>query len=229
MKKILLIPALFLLSVLFLLSSCAEKAKPGADRENNNFFAEYRNIYRDYGRQPLDSTRLRLQAFLEEFPNDAKAWVFYGRVCYDLGQETDAQRAYERALNENPKYALAYTSLGSLAFRQAEISRADSLLERAIQLGDSSPGTLVNIGLIRSAKLGTAGLDSLANLSMQYNQSNYAESFAGAACLYHLADQPAKAASAADSAFKAGLSDTLALRKVLLGQTPAREYLLRLR
>jgi tetratricopeptide (TPR) repeat protein len=229
MKKNIILPLVFQLIVIFLLTSCGEKAKPGADRENNDFFAEYRNIYRDYGRQPLDSTRLRLQAFLEEFPNDAKAWVFYGRVCYDLGQETDAQRAYERALNENPKYALAYTSLGSLAFRQGDVLRADSLLGRAIQLGDSSPVTLVNIGLIRSDKLGSSGLDSLADLSMQYNTRRYPESFAGSACLYYLAVQQAKAASAADSAFRAGLTDTLALRKVLLGQTPAREYLLRLR
>lgn len=218
-----------LLLLLFLLNACSEKPKPGADRENNAFFARYRDIYRDYGHEPLDSTRLKLQSFLEEFPNDAKAWVFYGRVCYDLGQETDAQRAYERALNENPKYSLAFTSLGSLAYRQGDIPRADSLLSRAAQLGDSSPVTLVNLGLIRSAKLGESGLDSLADLAMQYNQGRHAESYAGAACLYYLAAQPVKAASAADSAFRAGLADTLSLRNVLIGQTPARDYLLRLR
>lgn len=224
MKKLLLI-----LPGLLLLAACAEEAKPGADKENNTFFAEYRSIYRSYGVQPLDSTRLRLKAFLEEFPNDPKAWVFYGKVCYDLGRPEEAERAYQTAITHNPKYSLAYSSLGALAYRSGKLAEADAFLSKAVQLGDSSPTTYINLGMLKNAQQKPEDVLTLAEASVKYNQSADALAWAGSACLFHLAGKSELARQYFDSAALGGKIDTGGLASVLKGELKAEEYLAKLR
>ena len=64
------------------------------------------------------------------------------------GQDSEAGREFNRALELNPKNSEAMTNLAILARKSGNIGQAKTLYLRALQLNQSSPQTHYNLAMI---------------------------------------------------------------------------------
>ncbi|MFN8278558.1 MAG: hypothetical protein U0T84_13850 [Chitinophagales bacterium] len=124
--------------LLFLLGSCKDPKKVKVDWESNRFYADYVKIYEGYGVKPLDSTKLALNDFLTAFPNDAKAWAFYGKVLLDQDSLEAARKAYERGYALDSLMPWNCSGLGVVASRTGDYSSAERWFTLGQKLGDST-------------------------------------------------------------------------------------------
>ena len=76
----------------------------------------------------VDSSRKAI----ETQPNSAQVHLMLGRSLHALGETEAASRAFDRALNLNPKLAVALFEKGSILADQAEWSQAADLFRRAV-------------------------------------------------------------------------------------------------
>lgn len=133
------------LLALLLCTACNNDAPQKSDKDHNPFVVGYKLIYRDYHRVPLDTTRARLNDFLSKYPNDAKSWVFLGRVCYDMNDTTEAENCYRKAIEHNKQFFEAYSSLGSLYNLQGKTDSAMKYFKLSLANNDSSSYTRINL------------------------------------------------------------------------------------
>lgn len=74
-----------------------------------------------------------LQKYLEKFPDDPRAWVGLGLGYEDKKQFQDAENAFQRALQADPKFAEAEYQIGVLKGVSGDSAAAISHYERAIE------------------------------------------------------------------------------------------------
>jgi tetratricopeptide (TPR) repeat protein len=77
--------------------------------------------------------------------------VLEGRVWQALGDLDAAERAYRRAVEQDPQDAAAWRRLGLLALSQEKRAAALQALERAVALDPQNPGALVDLGRVLAA------------------------------------------------------------------------------
>jgi tetratricopeptide (TPR) repeat protein len=132
--------------ILFCFCSCGPE-KP-TDVVANKYYSEYLKIYSEYGQIPLDSTENSIKSFLLNFPNDAKAWNFYGTISLRKGNVKKAKDAFAKSLFYDSKFANSFSQLGYLCLLESELDSAKYYLEKAIYLGDSSNSNFLNLAFL---------------------------------------------------------------------------------
>ncbi len=216
MKKILL-----LLLPLLTFFACNRKKDTHVDK-NYERYLEYKNIYTNYGKVPVDTTKAQLEDFLKHFPTNAPAWVFYGRLQYDLNQVPQALEAYRNAVESNPRYPEAYSSIGAIYNFTGSTDSAKWYLQKALDLKDSSAYTYATLaGLLLQEKNEQAA--ALADSALARADSN-AVVYAALSAAYAKTGNKQKAQELYLQAFNLGLRDTAGFRQVLDGQLKLEDY-----
>lgn len=83
---------------------------------------------------------------VQEAPNSAVAFYYYGVSLRESGKEQKAKAAFERCLQIEPSYAKAHTALGHQYYDIAEFLPASNEYEKAIEYGDESAETYFRLG-----------------------------------------------------------------------------------
>jgi len=87
-----------------------------------------------------------LEKYLEKFPEDPRAWVGVGVGYEDEKRFADAQKAFERALEVDPKFAEAEYQLGTLLSLSGNSAVAMEHFERAVQINPNHSQALGKLG-----------------------------------------------------------------------------------
>lgn len=88
-----------------------------------------------------DADRLKRAAKASSAPGDHKRaaqLVERGRRAYNKKDFASAEECFQDALTEDPRYALAYTYLGSTYYQQHRLSEATMMWSRAIEVDPHS-------------------------------------------------------------------------------------------
>jgi tetratricopeptide (TPR) repeat protein len=81
----------------------------------------------------------------EHYPQDTKAWVFFGDACYDLDHLNDAIDAYLQALRIDPKYVNAWYNLGITYYRSGNRAAALDVVQSLRTLDPGRADKLFNL------------------------------------------------------------------------------------
>ncbi len=215
---------LLLVAALALLTACNNGKNNEAknDKEYEKYL-EYKDIFNAYGTVPADTTRVKLEDFLQHFPENAPAWVFYARVMYDANNLPKSLQAYRNAIEKNPRYSAGYSGLGTLYRIMGQTDSAQYYLERAFTLKDSSAFTYVNLSAVYL-------LQNKNPLSLTYADTallkadSSAAIVSGVSFIYAKAGKPQTSDSLFRLALSMGLRDSAGFCKVLSGETKLEDY-----
>lgn len=89
-----------------------------------------------------------LEKYLEKFPDDPRAWVGLGLGYEDLKRFPDAEKAFQRALEADPKSADAEHQLGVLKELSGDSADAKSYYEKAVAIDPNHLTSLSRLGAI---------------------------------------------------------------------------------
>jgi len=120
----------------------AEQLEAKSDQPQDLFVAA--SIFLKNTRQ--DEAVPLLEKYLEKVPDDPRAWVGLGVGYEDEKRFPDAQKAFERALQADPKYADAEYQLGILISLNGNSAQAMEHFERAIQINPNHALALAKVG-----------------------------------------------------------------------------------
>lgn len=205
-----------ILFCIFSISSCKPKVKSGSDKKYE-LYSQYDEIFRTYGRVPLDSTEAKLNVLLAAFPEDARAWSFYARIMYDKGNYTQAIDAYRKTITYNPRFTMGYAGLGSLYNQLDQNDSALYYLEKAVELKDSSAYTFLNLSMLNlktnNKERALAFIDSTI-----FTGDSSAAVYAGLSFVQHKLGNKAESDLLLQIAKENGLTDTASFDDVLAGK-----------
>jgi tetratricopeptide (TPR) repeat protein len=100
-----------------------------------DFFDAYRNLagtYQSLGQ--LDKAVSQMEALVVFRPQDTQNWLFLGRLYRKTGDGQQAQRAFQRALKENPNLADAVVGIGNLSMDRQDYTSALDLFGQAVSM-----------------------------------------------------------------------------------------------
>jgi cytochrome c-type biogenesis protein CcmH/NrfG len=75
-----------------------------------------------------------LESATEIYPEFAEAWQFLGEAFLSVGKESQAQDAFQRAIDADPIYLPPYGVLAELKLRANEVEEAAQLSSKALEL-----------------------------------------------------------------------------------------------
>ena len=87
-----------------------------------------------------------LEKYLEKNPNDPRAWVGLGMGYEDMKRFDDAQKAFQRAIKEDPKFADAEYQLGVLISLSGNSAAALEHFQNAVQINPNHAPSLERLG-----------------------------------------------------------------------------------
>ncbi len=213
----------FSLFLLLVLGSCQNESKPSTDPIDNSYFRIYNQIYTGWGKIPLDSTQQKLEAYLQEFPENADAQMLAGNVAYALKQDQKAINYYRNAINYYPSSAIYYSALGSVFSSLNQIDSAEKYLQKAISLNDSSAYTFLNASLLYLKK--NEREKSLAFADSAYAAVNCSAIIcSGLSFVFKEWNEEARSREFYTRAVGLGLKDTLALKQLLAGEIAPEDF-----
>lgn len=100
--------------------------------------------------------RKRYMAAIEAFrqgPQDSPViWNKIGIAYHHLFNTAEAKKAYQRALQLNPRYSEAINNLGTVYYSEKEFPRAEKLYKRALKLSPKSGSIYRNLGTVYFAE-----------------------------------------------------------------------------
>lgn len=213
-----------LFAFLLAFSSCHNN-KPDEAKNDKEYekYLEYKDIFNSYRKVPLDTTRIKLEDFLQHFPENVQARVFYARVLYDLNRGNDAMAQYRRAINDNARYPEAYSGLGALYRINGQTDSAAFYLEKAITLKDSSALTYLNLSAVYFMQNKTQQCIAYADTALQKADSSVVI-YSGLSLLYHKLGKEEGSRKFFAQALAVGLKDSAAFEMVLAGTLKPEEY-----
>ena len=109
----------------------------------------------------------------ETQPNSAQAHLMLGRSLHALGETEAASREFDRALDLNPKLAVALFEKGSILADQAEWSQAADLFRRAVAASPDYPLAHLALGdmLLRAGEFENSASELRSVLRLDPNNS----------------------------------------------------------
>jgi tetratricopeptide (TPR) repeat protein len=122
----------------------AEQLAAKSDEPQDLYVAA--GVFLRTGRQ-ADAVPL-LEKYLAKMPDDARAWTGLGVAYAELKRSDDAQKAFERALQADPKFFDAEYQLGLLAGLNGSAADATKHFERVVEINPNHAPSLEKLGNI---------------------------------------------------------------------------------
>ncbi|TKJ37857.1 MAG: hypothetical protein CEE38_07265 [Planctomycetes bacterium B3_Pla] len=124
------------------------------------------------------------QQLLRDFPGNDVILAFVGSVYRQHGNNTEAVKLLNKALELNPNRPDVYNALGSIAFAKGSYEEAITYLNRALKIDTRQPGLRSSIAFSLMA-LGryTEAIEQLDNNVQIFPKSVYSHFLLGQACL----------------------------------------------
>lgn len=97
-------------------------------------------------RRHRKESRQQFRSALKKFPKFAQVYNLLGNSYRGEGRNLKAKEAYEKAVEYNPLYAMAWSSLGQIQLQKHDYDSALSSLLRANELGKDFYATLLGLG-----------------------------------------------------------------------------------
>lgn len=108
------------------------------------------------------TVRKAYERFLEHYPNFAQAHLTYGSFLSQLEQDNAAQAQWEKALQLDPKLAVAYNNLAGIYTERGDTRKASEFFNKAIQISPTDGSFYHNFGdsvyVLRKAIMAQEGL-----------------------------------------------------------------------
>ena len=127
---------------------CKNERAPSTDPIENRYYSVYHQIYAQRDKISLDSTQQKLDAYLQEFPENSDAQMLAGNVAYSLKKDEKAINYYRNAISYQPNKAIYYSALGTVFTALGKVDSTEKYLTKAISLNDSSAYTFLNASLL---------------------------------------------------------------------------------
>lgn len=211
------------LCLIAMVVGCKSKpAKPKPDKVRQQYQKYYR-IFKDYRTVPLDSTIGQIDSFLLVFPEDARAWAFYGRLMYDADSAQKSIAAYKNAIRFNPRFSEGYAGVGSVYHVLNQADSAEYYLQKAVDLKDSSAYTFLNLSMLCQLTGKNEKCNEYADKAFMYGDSSAAVC-TGLSYVYNQQKNKDRSEQMYARAVQLGLTDTLGFKEVLEGKTPIQTF-----
>ena len=101
----------------------------------------------------MDGRISELEKFLEQHPEDAKAWARLGHMFFDTNQFQKAIQAYEKSLALAPENPGVITDLGVMYRRSGQPEKAIQAFDRAVAVSPGFETALFNKGVVLMADI----------------------------------------------------------------------------
>lgn len=101
----------------------------------------------------MDARIPELENFLEQNPEDAKAWARLGHLFFDTSQFQKAIQAYEKSLALAPENPGVITDMGVMYRRSGQPEKAIQAFDRAVAVSPGFETALFNKGVVLMADL----------------------------------------------------------------------------
>lgn len=111
------------------------------------------HIYEKAGNIPIAYNLFKLAKDLA--PAEGSNWLNYGRCAEDLWKESDAERAYNRAIsitNRDSTKVMCYGNLAALHIDHGRYTKAREYVEKALRLDQTSRTVVSNLGFCQLAE-----------------------------------------------------------------------------
>ncbi|HLP18908.1 MAG TPA: hypothetical protein VK174_01330 [Chitinophagales bacterium] len=205
---------------------CRQKTdSPSTDPAQNPYYQLYNQIYINRGQVPADTTKIKLQQYLKQFPENADAWMLAGNEAYVQADFNLAIINYRYAIARQPGQSLYYSALGAVYNVQNEVDSAKKYLLKAISLGDTSAYTYLNTALlyikVNDKAKSLAWADSTA---ARMTQTPSPVLSGGISFIYSKWGEEENSEKWFEKAVQLGLKDTFAFRQVLSGNKQLEVY-----
>jgi tetratricopeptide (TPR) repeat protein len=162
----------------------------GAGNSSRFLTAQERMNKKDY----VEAVKL-LDQIVTIDPKDFEAWTELGTAHFQLGQMTDAEKGYLRALQERSSFFPAVLNMGKLNLVQKKYDDAVEVLTRAVQLHPDSADANFFLGeACLQIKKGSKAV-SFLNEAIRLDPVGKAEAHLRLAALYNAAGMKQKAAA----------------------------------
>jgi len=114
-------------------------------------------------RDSRQKVRKAYERFIARYPNYAEAHLTFGSFLSEIEDEAGAQAQWEKALQIDPKMAVAYNNLAGIHTERGDFKRASEYFSRAIALNPSDGSFYHNFGdstyVLRKAVMAQDGLN----------------------------------------------------------------------
>jgi tetratricopeptide (TPR) repeat protein len=111
------------------------------------------HIYEKAGNVPVAYNLFKLARDMQ--PGESSNWLNFGRCAEDLWRETEAERAYNRAIsitNRDTTKTMCYGNLAALHIDHGRYEKAEDYVRRALKLNPESKAALSNLGFCQLAQ-----------------------------------------------------------------------------
>jgi len=98
--------------------------------------------------QRLAPVKQAYEAFLQRHPKHARAQLAFGSFLNDLGEEQEARKRWEKALELDPSNPAAYNNLANSYGQNGPVSKAFDLYAKAIELNPRQAIYYHNLGSV---------------------------------------------------------------------------------
>ncbi|MBL0310007.1 MAG: hypothetical protein IPP77_10095 [Bacteroidetes bacterium] len=212
-----------LLLICFGFNNCQNNTGPSKDPEENRFYSGYRNIYRSYGKVPLDSTKNQLNEYLHEFPESADGWGFLGSIQF-LEKDYDASRlSYHKAIKLNRWKSSFYSSLGTTYSALGMIDSSKTYFMNALALQDSTAENYFNLALLYSKEGDTRNSQLYADSAL-LKKDIPISNLLGLSLVYSKNGNAPISKELIERTIQMGFTDTLEFSKVLKEEMKLEEF-----
>jgi cytochrome c-type biogenesis protein CcmH/NrfG len=111
----------------------------------------------------FDTNARMYSSIVQQNTTDTTAWISLGNTYYDWGvfliqkkknsmealkKFAEAEKAYRRALELDPKNVNVLTDLGAILYYQGKLDEAKQMFDSALNLDPKNPAALFNAGLV---------------------------------------------------------------------------------
>lgn len=107
-----------------------------------------RNISKVYQQGDYKTAITKLKVYLESKPNDASGWTILGNSYESLNDDKNAEAAYNKALQINPKRFEALTGMGILQRKKKNYDAALSYYKKALAINPNYAHAYTSMAVI---------------------------------------------------------------------------------
>ena len=216
--------AYFLLFLMILSAlGCQNNSSISTDPQQNRYYRIYNEIYNDWSKIPIDSTRQQLDTYLREFPENADAQMMAGNVAFSLAEDEKAIDYYRNAISIQTNRSIFYSALGNIYCIQNRIDSAEKYLTKAFAMHDSSAYTYMIASMLYLKKNEKERCLALADSAFKRGNSMPAIC-SGLSFIFFRLQLEGKSKELFDRAVLLGLKDTSSFKETLVGKLKLEDY-----